>query len=69
MRAALRAGGDVQALAPRARRTRWPNLVALCDISGSMSSYSRMLLHFLHAVANAKGTAGPRSTPSPSARG
>ena len=39
----------------RARRTRWPNLVALCDISGSMSSYSRMLLHFLHAAANAKG--------------
>ena len=37
------------------RRIRWPNLVALCDISGSMSSYSRMLLHFLHAAANAKG--------------
>ena len=48
-------GGDVQALVTRARRTRWPNLVALCDISGSMSSYSRMLLHFLHAAANAKG--------------
>ena len=55
MRAALRSGGDVQALVQRARRTRWPNLVALCDISGSMSSYSRMLLHFLHAAANAKG--------------
>ena len=55
MRAALRSGGDVQRLALRARRTRWPNLVALCDISGSMSSYSRMLLHFLHAAANAKG--------------
>ncbi|MBP7001661.1 VWA domain-containing protein [Amaricoccus sp.] len=55
MRAALRSGGDVRRLATRARRTRWPNLVALCDISGSMSSYSRMLLHFLHAAANAKG--------------
>ena len=55
MRAALRSGGEVQALVQRARRTRWPNLVALCDISGSMSSYSRMLLHFLHAAANAKG--------------
>jgi uncharacterized protein with von Willebrand factor type A (vWA) domain len=55
MRAALRSGGDVRALGMRARRTRWPNLVALCDISGSMSSYSRMLLHFLHAAANAKG--------------
>jgi hypothetical protein len=55
MRAALRSGGDVRRLSLRARRTRWPNLVALCDISGSMSSYSRMLLHFLHAAANAKG--------------
>jgi uncharacterized protein with von Willebrand factor type A (vWA) domain len=55
MRSALRSGGDVQRLMLRARRTRWPNLVALCDISGSMSSYSRMLLHFLHAAANAKG--------------
>jgi uncharacterized protein len=55
MRASLRSGGEVQALAMRRRRTRWPNLVALCDISGSMSSYSRMLLHFLHAVANARG--------------
>jgi uncharacterized protein len=55
MRAALRSGGEVQALVLRARRTRWPNLVALCDISGSMSSYSRVLLHFLHAAANARG--------------
>ncbi len=55
MRAALRSGGEIRDLSRRARRTRWPNLVALCDISGSMSSYSRMLLHFLHAAANAKG--------------
>ena len=55
MRAALRSGGDVRRLAFRARRVRWPNLVVLCDISGSMASYSRMLLHFLHAAANAKG--------------
>lgn len=55
LRAALRSGGDVAALRMRARRNRWPNLVVLCDISGSMSSYSRMLLHFLHAAANAKG--------------
>ena len=55
MRAALRSGGEVQGLVTRARRTRWPNLVALCDISGSMSGYSRVLLHFLHAAANARG--------------
>ena len=47
--------GGVPVLEMRERRERWPALVALCDISGSMSSYSRMLLHFLHAAANAKG--------------
>ena len=54
MRASMRNGG-VPMLARRERRERWPALVALCDISGSMASYSRMLLHFLHAAANAKG--------------
>ena len=55
MRAALRHGGEVSELKHRAPRTRWPNLVVLCDISGSMSQYSRMALHFVHAVANARG--------------
>ena len=54
MRASLRSGG-VPILARRERRQRWPALVALVDISGSMASYSRMLLHYLHAAANAKG--------------
>lgn len=60
MRAALRRGGEVAVLAQRRRRTRWPNLVVLCDISGSMSQYSRMVLHFLHAVANHKGAGWAR---------
>ncbi|MEO0913422.1 MAG: VWA domain-containing protein [Pseudomonadota bacterium] len=55
LRGAMRTGGEVERLAWRARAERWPNLVALCDISGSMSAYSRMILHFLHAAANAKG--------------
>ncbi|MBL3563183.1 vWA domain-containing protein, partial [Rhodovulum sulfidophilum] len=42
------------------RRRRWPDLVVLCDISGSMSQYSRMVLHFLHAVSNAKGAGWAR---------
>jgi uncharacterized protein with von Willebrand factor type A (vWA) domain len=54
MRKAMR-GGEMRDLSRRARRTRWPALVALCDISGSMANYSRMLLHFLHAASNAKG--------------
>jgi uncharacterized protein len=55
MRAALRTGGEVMQLKTRAPRERWPNLVVICDISGSMAQYSRMVLHFLHAVANKRG--------------
>ena len=56
LRATLRrATGAAGALAPlrfRARVRRTPPLVVLCDISGSMDRYSRMLLHFLHAITN-----------------
>ena len=55
IRSALRQGGEIRDFSQKNRRTRWPNLVVLCDISGSMSQYSRMVLHFLHAVANEKG--------------
>ncbi|GAB4179067.1 MAG: VWA domain-containing protein [Thalassobaculales bacterium] len=51
-RASLRQGGGSIALAWRAPRVRVPPLVVLCDISGSMSRYSRMMLHFLHALTN-----------------
>ena len=54
MRRSMRSG-DIIRLERRSRTQRWPNLVALCDISGSMSGYSRMLLHFLHTASNAKG--------------
>lgn len=49
---AARQGGELQSLARSRRRIRWPALVVLCDISGSMSQYSRIILHFLHAAAN-----------------
>ena len=52
MRAAMRCGADIIPLARRRKRTRPPPLVILCDISGSMDRYARMLLHFLHALAN-----------------
>jgi hypothetical protein len=55
LRDAIRRGGEVPNLARKAPVTRWPNLVVLCDISGSMADYSRMVLHFVHAVANRKG--------------
>jgi uncharacterized protein len=47
----LRTGGDVLTLPRRTRRTRPRSLVLLCDVSGSMERYSRMLLHFVHALS------------------
>ena len=32
--------------------TRPPAIIVLCDISGSMAQYSRMFLHFMHAMTN-----------------
>jgi uncharacterized protein with von Willebrand factor type A (vWA) domain len=55
LRAAMRKGGELHKVMYKTPRHRWPNLVVLCDISGSMSQYSRAVLHFLHAVSNAKG--------------
>ncbi len=52
MRAALRSGTDFIPLMKRKRRMRRPPLVVICDISGSMERYSRMLLHFMHTVTN-----------------
>ncbi len=60
LRAAMRRGGEMRRIHLQKPRPRWPNLVVLCDISGSMSQYSRMVLHFLHAVANEKGAGWAR---------
>ena len=50
-RAALRSS-DTIPLKFKKQRRRHPPLVMLCDISGSMSRYSRMFLHFTHAITN-----------------
>jgi len=52
LRASLRTGADIIPLRRRSPESRHPPLVVLCDISGSMSRYSRMFLHFLHAITN-----------------
>ncbi|HEV2432296.1 MAG TPA: VWA domain-containing protein, partial [Burkholderiales bacterium] len=52
LRESLREGGEVIPLVRAAPRTLHPPLVVLCDISGSMNPYSRMFLHFLHAITN-----------------
>jgi uncharacterized protein len=50
LRASLKGGGaliDLKYLGPRVKE---PPVVALLDISGSMSQYTRLFLHFLHAI-------------------
>ncbi len=52
LRRSLRGGGASIDLARKKRIRRHPPLVILCDISGSMSRYSRMLLLFMHTLTN-----------------
>jgi uncharacterized protein with von Willebrand factor type A (vWA) domain len=51
----LRTGGDLAVLPRRHRKMRPRPLVLLCDVSGSMERYSRMLLHFAHGMGRRHG--------------
>jgi len=54
LRASMKGGGafiDLRFIGPK---TKPPPIVALLDISGSMSQYSRIFLHFLHALTDAR---------------
>jgi uncharacterized protein with von Willebrand factor type A (vWA) domain len=54
LRASMKAGGafiDLKYLGPKVKA---PPIVALLDISGSMSQYSRLFLHFLHALTETR---------------
>ena len=51
LRRSLRLGSGSFELARRRQRRKPAPIVVLCDISGSMSRYSRVLLHFAHALA------------------
>lgn len=50
LRQALREGGVPVRLRYRRRKERLRPLVLICDISGSMDRYARMLLHFVHTL-------------------
>jgi uncharacterized protein with von Willebrand factor type A (vWA) domain len=54
LRASMKAGGAVIDLKYLGPRVKEPPIVALLDISGSMSEYTRLFLHFLHAVTDAR---------------
>jgi uncharacterized protein with von Willebrand factor type A (vWA) domain len=50
LRASMRQGGMPIDLKHRTRKQRMRPLVLICDISGSMDRYARMLLRFVHAL-------------------
>jgi len=54
LRAMARSGGDITKIARRRPGHRPPPLVVLCDISGSMHRYTRMFLHFVHALTRGR---------------
>lgn len=53
LRGALRTGGDVLHWRWRRRRQRPGRLIAVCDVSGSMAPYARVLLHFVRGLGRA----------------
>jgi uncharacterized protein with von Willebrand factor type A (vWA) domain len=54
LRQALRTEGEIINFHRLGRLSRPAPIVALLDISGSMSEYTRLFLHFLHAIADAR---------------
>jgi uncharacterized protein len=56
LRESVRSGGEITYLMRKAPQRKPPPLVVLCDISGSMHRYTRMFLHFIHALTNDPNT-------------
>lgn len=55
LRRSMRGGGSFIDLARTAPQVRRPPVVILCDISGSMAEYTRVFLHFFHALTAKRG--------------
>jgi uncharacterized protein with von Willebrand factor type A (vWA) domain len=52
LRLSLKTGGELIELAYKERRPKRTKLVVLCDVSGSMDMYSRLLLQFVYGLQN-----------------
>jgi uncharacterized protein with von Willebrand factor type A (vWA) domain len=52
LRGGLRTGGEIVDIHRLGRAGKSAPIVALLDISGSMSEYTRLFLHFLHGLTN-----------------
>ena len=55
IRSSLRRYGEVVELRFQGPKTKPRPVVVLCDVSGSMEPYARMLLHFMHTVTEGLG--------------
>ena len=51
LRLNLKYGGEILETAHREHKDKPRSLVLICDVSGSMERYTRMLLHFIHSMA------------------
>lgn len=52
LRLSLKTGGELIDLAYKERRPKRTKLVVICDVSGSMDIYSRLLLQFVYGLQN-----------------
>ncbi|HEY8461616.1 MAG TPA: VWA domain-containing protein [Blastocatellia bacterium] len=52
IRRSLRTGGEIVGLSFKRRKQKKTRLIMICDVSGSMDIYSRMLLQFAHGLQN-----------------
>ena len=52
LRLSLKTGGELIELTYKERRPKRTKLVVLCDVSGSMDLYSRLLLQFVYGLQN-----------------
>jgi hypothetical protein len=52
LRLSLKTGGEMIELSYKERRPKRTKLVVICDVSGSMDMYSRLLLQFVYGLQN-----------------
>ena len=52
LRQSLKTGGELVALSFKERKPKRTKLIVICDVSGSMDIYSRLLLQFIYGLQN-----------------
>src|SRR5207247_1146800 len=52
LRLSLKTGGELVELSYKRRKPKRTKLIVICDVSGSMDVYSRLLLQFIYGLQN-----------------